>query len=226
MAEVLAAEGYQTAAFSGNPNVVPAYGMDQGFDFFARRLKRTSEDFNAMTFEWLDQRDLERPFFLYVHTLDPHAPYQPPEEFREKFAPDADQMPSWQPSWKWPLEALPYLLDLYEAEIAYNDASFGVLLDALRERGLYDDTLIVVISDHGEEFKEHGRWRHGATLYAESLEVPMVIRLPGQTEGIRVSTPVQHIDVMPTLLEALGLVSPATVEGRSLLGLATGRIGG
>jgi arylsulfatase A-like enzyme len=219
LAEVLEQAGYQTAAFSGNPNVVTEYGMAQGFQDFYRRLKRTSEQFNQMTFEWLDQRDLERPFLLYVHTMDPHAPYQPPEPFRGRLAPDSDQMPQWQPSWKWPVEALPYLSNLYDAEIAFNDASFGRMLEELRARDLFENTLIVLISDHGEEFKEHGRWRHGGSLYSESLEVPMIVRFPGQSEGRRVAVPVQQIDVMPTILDALGLDIPDTVQGRSLLRL-------
>ncbi|MEJ2085344.1 MAG: sulfatase [Acidobacteriota bacterium] len=220
LAEILSAAGYQTVAFSGNPNVVEAYGMGQGFDEFHRELKRTSEDFNRMAFEWFDRRDPERPFFLYLHTMDPHAPYEPPEPYRERLAPDADRMPGWQPSWKWPLEALPFLSNLYDAEVAFNDASFGALLDELRERDLYRNTLIVLVSDHGEEFKEHGRWRHGATLYAESLEVPMIVRLPGQSEGSRVATPVQQVDLMPTVLGALGLEVPEVVQGRNLLAAA------
>ncbi len=216
LAEVLEQAGYQTAGFTGNPNVVKAYGMDQGFQSFYRRLKRTSEQFNQIAAEWLDQRDLERPFLLYVHTMDPHAPYQPPEPYRRRFAPDADQMPQWQPSWKWPVEALPYLSNLYDAEIAFNDASFGGMLEELRARDLFENTLIVLISDHGEEFKEHGRWRHGGTLYSESLEVPMIVRFPGQSEGRKVTVPVQQIDIMPTILEALNLGIPDTVQGRSL----------
>ena len=217
LAEALGGAGYQTVAFSGNPNIVKAYGMDQGFQDFYRPLKRPSDKLNLMVFEWLDQRALDRPFFLYVHTMDPHAPYQPPEPFRKRFAPDADQMPRWQPSWKWPIEALPFLSSLYDAEIAFNDASFGALTEELRQRGLFDNTLIVLISDHGEEFKEHGRWRHGATLYSESLEVPMIAKLPGQSKGRRVTSPVQQIDVMPTILDALNIATPDSVEGQSLL---------
>ncbi len=217
LGDVLGDAGYQTVAFSGNPNVVKAYGMDQGFQDFYRPLKRPSDKLNHMVLEWLDQRALDRPFFLYVHTMDPHAPYQPPEPFRTRFAPKADEMPRWQPSWKWPIEVLPYLSNLYDAEIAFNDASFGTLTEELRQRGLFENTLVVVISDHGEEFKEHGRWRHGATLYSESIEVPMIVKLPGQSKGRRVAMPVQQIDVMPTILDTLNIAIPDTVEGQSLL---------
>jgi arylsulfatase A-like enzyme len=90
----------------------------------------------------------------------------------------------------------------------------------LKERGLYDEALIVFTSDHGEEFKEHGRWRHGENLHAETLNVPLVIRFPGQATGMRVDSAVQHIDLMPTILGYLGLTIPEAVQGRSLIGRA------
>jgi arylsulfatase A-like enzyme len=216
LAESLQGAGYRTAAFVTNPNVVKAFGFDQGFDDFTRKLKRPSDVVNEMVLEWLDQRTADAPFFLYVHTMDPHAPYSPPEPFRQRFAPRADAMPSWSPRWKWPLEVLPFFQDLYDGEVAFNDNSFGNLLQDLESRGLYDETLILFVSDHGEEFKEHGRWRHGANLHAETLNFPLIIRFPGQQEGMRVEELAQHIDLMPTVLDYLGLPIPEAVEGRSL----------
>ena len=216
LAEVLSRAGFQTGGFSANPNVVPAYDMDQGFDEFHRLLRRTSAQLNEIALEWLDRQDPDRPFLLYIHTIDPHAPYQPPEPFRSQWAPNADQMPSWQPSWKWPMEAMPFLSNLYDGEIAFSDHSFGQLLAELRARDRFDNSFVVLISDHGEEFKEHGRWRHGGNLYAESLEVPMIVKSPGQVKGQRVTVPAQHIDLMPTLLEQMNLPIPVTVEGQSL----------
>jgi arylsulfatase A-like enzyme len=220
LAESLQTAGYRTAAFVTNPNVVKAFGFDQGFDDFTRKLKRPSDVVNEMVLEWLDQRTEDRPFFLYVHTMDPHAPYSPPEPFRQRFAPQADAMPSWSPRWKWPLEVLPFFQDLYDGEVAFNDHSFGNLLHNLEARGLYDEMLIVFVSDHGEEFREHGRWRHGANLHAETLNFPLIIRYPGQQEGRRVEELAQHIDLMPTILDYLGLTIPEAVEGRSLSAVA------
>jgi arylsulfatase A-like enzyme len=131
-------------------------------------------------------------------------------------------MPDWQPRWRWPMEALPYLSDLYDAEIAFNDDSFGRLLDFLVERGLYDDTLIIFASDHGEEFKEHGRWRHGANLHAETLNFPLIVKFPDQQVGTRVETAVQHIDLLPTILASVGLEIPEALEGRDLAAIAAG----
>jgi arylsulfatase A-like enzyme len=218
LAEFLHAEGYQTAAFVTNPNVVKTFGFTQGFDEFTRKLKRPSDQVNAMAFDWIDGRREDAPFLLYLHTMDPHAPYAPPEPFRSEFAPNADEMPHWQPRWRWPMEALPYLSDLYDAEIAFNDDSFGKLLDFLEERGVYDETMIIFASDHGEEFKEHGRWRHGANLHAETLNFPLIIKFPGQSEGVRVGQTVQHIDLLPTILSNVGLDIPPALDGRDLTG--------
>jgi arylsulfatase A-like enzyme len=120
------------------------------------------------------------------------------------------------------MEALPYLSDLYDAEIAFNDDSFGTLLDFLEKRGLYDDTLIILASDHGEEFKEHGRWRHGANLHVETLNFPLIVKFPDQREGLRVEEAVQHIDLLPTILTGVGLDVPDVLEGRDLAAIARG----
>ncbi len=220
LAERLQADGYRTAAFVTNPNVVRTFGFTQGFDEYTRKLKRPSDEVNQMVFDWFEGRKDDDPFLLYVHTMDPHAPYAPREPFKSKFAPTADEIPQWQPRWRWPMEALPYLSDLYDAEIAFNDASFGQLLGFLEERGLYDDTLIVFVSDHGEEFKEHGRWRHGANLHAETLNFPLIVKFPDQQVGTRVETAVQHIDLLPTILASVGLEIPEALEGRDLAPIA------
>ena len=220
LAERLQANGYRTAAFVTNPHVVRTFGFTQGFDEYTRKLKRPSDEVNQMVFDWFEGRKDEDPFLLYVHTMDPHAPYAPREPFKSKFAPTADEIPQWQPRWRWPMEALPYLSDLYDAEIAFNDASFGQLLGFLEERGLYDDTLIVFVSDHGEEFKEHGRWRHGANLHAETLNFPLIVKFPDQQDGARVETAVQHIDLLPTILASVGLEIPEALEGRDLASIA------
>ncbi len=220
LAEMLQAEGYRTAAFVTNPHVVETFGFTQGFDEFTRKLKRPSDQVNEMVFDWFDGKEDDDPFLLYVHTMDPHAPYAPPEPFRSELAPRADQMPSWQPRWRWPMEALPYLSDLYDAEIAFNDDSFGKLLGFLEERGLYDDTLILFVSDHGEEFKEHGRWRHGANLHAGTLNFPLIVKFPGQQQGNMLEEAVQHIDLLPTILESVGLDIPIGLEGRDLAAIA------
>jgi arylsulfatase A-like enzyme len=110
------------------------------------------------------------------------------------------------------------LRDLYDAEVAANDRSFGQLLAALEQRSLLADTLVVFVADHGEEFFEHGGWIHGRTLYEEVLHIPLLIRLPGQRTPRRVAAPVGEVDLLPTVLAVLGLPPLHGLDGRSLLG--------
>jgi arylsulfatase A-like enzyme len=110
------------------------------------------------------------------------------------------------------------LIDLYDAEISFNDATFGALLEKLRELELYDSTLIIFVSDHGEEFHEHGGWQHGSTLYEEQLHVPFLLRLPnGELAGQSVDALAQLVDVLPTVLDSLGEPVPNDLDGQSLL---------
>jgi arylsulfatase A-like enzyme len=237
LGEILQLAGYGTAAVGTNPNVSGPFGFRQGFDHFVMLRSRPRADIvNNLAFEWLDGREDEAPFFLYLHTVEPHDPYSPPEEYRQRFAPDVS--PEFARRSKKIMrdlrlgeiepepQVIADLLALYDGEIADNDAWFGRLLDGLRERGLYDDTMIIVVSDHGEEFYEHGGWTHGRTLQSESVNVPLIVRFPGQSEGRRVDTPVQHIDILPTVLEALGLEIPSGLEGRSLAAVAQEEAGG
>src|SRR4029077_6710002 len=103
---------------------------------------------------------------------------------------------------------IPQISALYDAEVASNSRSFGELLAALRERGLYDSTLVVFVADHGEEFDEHGYLGHANDLYAETLNVPLIVKWPRQTGGERVRAAAQQIDLLPTILRAAGLEPP------------------
>ncbi len=113
------------------------------------------------------------------------------------------------------------LIALYDEDVAFADAQLGRFVSALKDCGLYDDSLIVLLSDHGEEFDDHGRWRHGKTLYEEQLQVPLIVKWPrGAAAGRRVSVLAQHVDIAPTLLDAAGKTPFAGLPGRSLLPLA------
>jgi len=228
LAELLKDAGYQTVAFAKNQNVFPTFGFSQGFeDFNAIWAKGKSHKINTRVEKWLGAYTGDRPFFLYVHTVDPHVPYGPPAGFKEQFAKQSNddltlKRPPGPEIWK-DLESeqqeriLGHLVDLYDGEIAYNDSTFGSLMEMLREHSLYEDTLIVLLSDHGEEFQDHGNWQHGRNLFVENLHVPLVIRFPGMGHGARVGQRVQHVDLMPTLLDYLGLDVPEFVEGSSFL---------
>lgn len=244
--QVLNQSGYRNAAVCGGGNLIPDLGFKKGFmGRFESNMAdvtwhvgRTLDRFDEIL------RD-GRPGFVFMHTYQVHGPYLPPTEFRDRFAPDPrgvvaervrayQDMPfpmQWQamnrgaaghpPFWDGkedfgPDEAA-YLSDLYDGEIAYTDDQLGELFEGLRERELYDDMIIVVLSDHGEEFFEHGSFEHDQ-LYRESLHVPCLIRLPGgRLGGTRVSGLTSLLDVAPTLYELLDLTTPGTARGVSLV---------
>jgi len=246
--ELLHEAGYETVGFVANGNVAPVYGFDRGFDLFEllagtivpapdgsvppgladRGEAPRSDKVNRRALGWLDQRRDPRPFFLYLHTADPHSPYTPPPEFRARLGapegpPDLGSIAMLERLKQRTLvgdDALVHgLLSLYDAEIAENDQRFGELIAELRRRDLYDGSLIVFLSDHGEEFHEHDGYEHGRTLYREVTKVPLLIKLPaGDGPGnVRIERTVQLADVVPTLIDHLGLRRPSGLGGASLL---------
>jgi arylsulfatase A-like enzyme len=231
LAEVLREAGYVTAAKVRNWNVFPVFGFRQGFEDFHKVRDGKADRVNRLVEDWLDGRPADRPFFLWVHTVDPHEPYRPPEPTREMFFEedqprfDFEKHPPFQLTREMSAqerqEVARYLISLYDAEIAFNDRAFGELIGLLEERRLLASTVVIFVSDHGEEFLDHGTWGHGRNLYAENLNVPLVIRFPDRGHGRRVPQVVQQIDLMPTVLDYLGLPIPERVEGRSFLSLLT-----
>ena len=236
---LLRQHGYQTHAVITNPNLSSRFGFDNGFDSFVyfghQRAGGShhylSDKVNEAFFEWLDQRQTDRPFFAYLHTMDPHGPYAPPEPYRSRFVRDARLAPVvgrvkslLSRHGRLPdlsrTEVVAGTVDLYDGEIAHNDAQFGLMLDRLRASGIYDSTVILFVSDHGEEFLDHGGSGHGRTLYSEMIFVPLVIKFPGGwAAGTRVNSPVQHIDILPTILDLVGLPPASESHGDNLLPL-------
>jgi len=225
LAERLQIEGYASAAFATNPYFTPQSGLRQGFDHFDLSQDRT-DLVRVRIFSWLQERDPDRPFLLYVHTVEPHDPYLPPEEFRRRWAPsvtdrtigtgDHIRKLGRNKELRTP-GTVAALEQLYDAEVAYADHEFGQLLDGLQERGFYEDSLIVFVSDHGEAFYEHGAMGHGWDLYREVVEVPLILRLPGQTSPRRIDQPRRLVDLVPTILEFLSLESDGDLAGNSLI---------
>jgi arylsulfatase A-like enzyme/uncharacterized membrane protein YbhN (UPF0104 family) len=170
-----------------------------------------AETVNRHVVSYLDraQQQPGSPFFLFVGYMDPHDPYFPHPYDGTGYARAAHQHPR--------LDEAPRLRELYDGEITYWDEQFGRLIDDLRRRGLYDDMMIVITSDHGEEFGEHGGFWHGTTLYDEQVRVPLFVKLPRNARaGTHVSHWVQSIDLMPSILRQIGLPIPAGVQGGSL----------
>jgi arylsulfatase A-like enzyme len=146
------------------------------------------------------------PFFMFTGYMDPHDPYYPHPYDGTAYSRAAHQTPD--------ASEAPKLRDLYDGEITYWDEHFGKLVADLERRGLYDDMMIVITSDHGEEFQEHGGYWHGTTLYDEQLRVPLLVKLPGSQMGGRVINHwVQSIDLMPSVLKVAGLAVPKGVQG-------------
>ncbi len=236
VAELLRDVDYHTAAITSNGNAHQYFGFAQGFDYFKYLDKAgpdlqpaTSTDVHEAVVGWMDLHAGEQPFFLFVHTVDPHLPYDPPEPYRSRLASlvedvsigtiDAIQELFARVE-RAPRERIEKLVALYDAEIAFNDHSFGRLVEELKRRRLYRDSLVVLLSDHGEEFLDHGSLTHGKTLYAEILDVPLIVKLPGnQGAGRRLRQIAQHVDLLPTLMDLLGEEVPGGIQGRSLLPL-------
>ena len=180
---------------------------------------------------WLRHHASER-FFLYVHLFDPHWDYAPPAPYDRRFTDPAYAGPA-DGSYRWlrgfvggrkPMAPadLAQVIALYDGEIAFTDAQLGRLFAGMRELGLWDDSLVAVFADHGEEFQEHGSVHHIRTLYDEVLHVPLLLKpAGGRTPAMRtvVSERVRLIDVAPTLLEVCGVRAPSTFRGESLVPL-------
>jgi arylsulfatase A-like enzyme len=233
LAERFAAAGYRTAGVSTNGNVSATFGFAQGFhDFALLEIDIDSRTVNRQVLQWLDASDPAQPQFLYVHTMEPHQPYSPPADMRARFAADVPAglvgertalERAHQASGAERAELVRQLFRLYDADVAHNDRSFGELMAELRRRGRYDDALVVVVADHGEEFDEHGFLQHMKNLHAETIDIPLIVKRPRQRKGERVHDVVQHIDLLPTLLGAAGISPPGGLRGR---GLRAPRAGG
>jgi arylsulfatase len=232
LAEVLLAHGYETAGFTANPLVDHTFGFDQGFTTFAsitgeQSFLARSEELQRQALDWLDRRrDPDRPFFLYLHTMDPHEPYDPPADFRARWALPGTPAEVGRVDWlarlrRGDVAPTPAVRDqvraVYAAEVAANDARLGDWIEALRARGRFDGAIWIVASDHGEAFAEHGHFGHRYGLNEELLRVPLLWKAPeGERGGERSPAVARHVDILPTLLDALGLPPPGTLDGRSL----------
>src|SRR2546425_801800 len=211
LAKILRDNGYTTAAFIGSAMLDSRFGVNQGFatyfdhfelggleevhlDAIERRGDRVVDE----ALKWL-RLNSNLPIFLWVHLYDPHAPYNPPEPYAGRY------------------RARPY-----DGEIAFADAQVGRLFAALKQEGLLEKSLIVLVSDHGESLGEHGEKTHGFFVYNSTLHIPLVFKIPGAGPRV-VQEEVSLVDVMPTVLQALKFPLPAGVQGRSLLSLVVGR---
>lgn len=204
LAEILHSNGFTTAAVVGAFVMHSKYGLKQGFDNYNCEFKesgssigideRRGEDVNRSAFEWLD-KNKNKKFFLFLHYYDPHISYDPPEPFASRFR-----------------------NNLYAGEIAYVDHCIGQVLNKLKADGVYEKTLIVITSDHGEMLGDHGEPTHSYFIYQKALHVPLVFKIPGQDNGKRLGALASLIDIVPTICGTLGIKIPEHVQGEDLSG--------
>jgi arylsulfatase A-like enzyme len=230
LAEALKEAGYTTCGVVTNGNLFPAFGFDQGFDDYLYGhggAQRGTE----IALEWLEQ-GRERPFFLWVHHTDPHTPYRPPAPYDDLYVGEVEYgihpldvvrenaLGGVHPSLliEGPMD-LGYYVSQYDGEIAYTDYWMGVMLEGLRAMGVAGNTLVVFTADHGESLGEHEYYfEHGLLPYDQSSRLPLIFCLAGSMEHrISESTVFESVDIMPTILGLLGMETPPTCQGKSLL---------
>lgn len=237
LAEMLAGKGLATGAAVGNSVIyLEGHNFEQGFDYFAGvhgAGDKPSKDPKAKdvvdaALQWLDAR-AGFPTFVYVHTMDPHVPYAPPPPFDQMFEPHPlPDRPAADPRHDYRESAdRERMIAQYDGDVAYNDQQFGRFLGELKSRGLYDRALLIFVADHGEEFQDHGQWLHGRSVFDELVRIPLLVKFPGgKNAGRRVPQQVQQVDLLPTILESLGLPVPAppALAGRPILGVLGGSV--
>lgn len=213
IAEVLEQQGWDTAAFVGASVLKKSFGFAQGFSVYDDQMpqpraggmateypERRASEVVDRAINWLDSRS-EKPFFLWVHLFDAHTPYDPPSPFKEEYK----ERP-------------------YDGEVAYVDQQLGRLLDGIGRKSAPENTLIVVLSDHGESLSDHGEFTHGIFLYDSTLRIALVMAGPNVPKGIRVKEQARTIDLSPTLFTLLGVKGSEGVQGVSLAPAFTGKM--
>jgi arylsulfatase A-like enzyme len=219
--------GYFTQAMVTHVYLSKEYGFGEGFDRHRYFPETRAEEVTDQAIHFLEARG-DSDFFLFLHYYDPHWHYDPPAPYDRAFDPNYQGKATgvW---WDFKeLEAdsidprdLHHIRALYDGEILYTDRQVERLFQEMKRLGVFENALVVVTSDHGEEFLDHGQWEHQKTLYEEQLRIPLVVKLPnghpGAAEPRRVSGQVSLVDVAPTVLEVIGIPAPPSFEGRSLL---------
>lgn len=238
IAEILADIGYETHGLVANTFLAPEYGNDQGFEGYRFSWARESAGGDADLASAFIDEHRTTPWLLFWHVMDPHLPYTTEPEYHAEFT-DPDYVGRFSARRSVPhralhesgrraSEGLPpapdlsdgdrrFVSDVYDAEIAETDAAIGKVIDALVESGQWERTIIALVADHGEALGERGYYHHGLTLHDSEVHVPMLLRIPGRDEGRVVDAAVASIDLVPTILAALGLPAPEDAQGVDLI---------
>ncbi|MHC4160018.1 MAG: sulfatase, partial [Planctomycetota bacterium] len=252
LAEVFRSAGAETGAITNVFFLSEKFGMTQGFkttDAYTSHSNRDTRRAGPTTssaLRWIDLHK-NKPFFLFLHYFDPHLVYDPPQPFRRQFADSPDcnttdfifgtvnDMSQLRRNQTAPSpDIVDRLEKLHNGEVAYTDSEVGKLIEGISQRGLDQNTIIVITSDHGEEFLDHGGFEHGHTLYNELLHVPLIIRDPNtmsnryhsdssQNCPVRLSPTIRLIDVAPTICELASVAVHPAFVGRSLVPFLRGQ---
>ena len=212
--EILQQRGYATGAILSGIVLDRKHGLNQGFEVYNDRLweageyraERHAETTSQVANKWLQQQVGRQPFFLFLHYFDPHESYHAPGGYAERFGPDSS--------------------DQYAAEIAYTDHWIGTVLDRLKQLDLYESSLIIITADHGEMLGEHGEVDHAFFVYESAIKVPLIVKLPGQQDPLRMDEVVGLVDITPTVCAAVGAEPPQGIQGRDVGPLLRGETAG
>ena len=250
LAEVLSHHGYYCVGFCFGPRLSSEYGFAQGFDLYDDysasmmlaaldivakndqvdiNKERSNNTANAAAIRWLNN-NTHTPFFLFVHYYDNHWDYLPPSPYNTLFDPDYTGQIDGHQIAREPLYSNPpeerdiqHMIALYDGEIRQTDADLGELIRFIEKKGLLDNSIVVVMGDHGEQFYEHGHTSHHG-LWDELIHIPMIVSLPeNQNQARVIDGLVSQVDIMPTLLDRLGIPLPEACQGKSFLPLLRGQ---
>ncbi|HEY4185204.1 MAG TPA: sulfatase [Polyangia bacterium] len=241
IAEDMKKKGFKTAMFSSNGYVSSKWGFDRGWDAYRNFIRENlpnGADYLWKTAKTWVLQNKKKPEFAYLATVDPHVAYTPKAQFLKKY---------WDKPYKGPLKPAltgiqlgsigagklkindndkAYLEALHDGEITQSDNSFATFISDLKAADLYDRSIVVVVSDHGDEFEEHGRFGHGQSVYQELTHVPLIIRAPGHMpQGKVVRTDVEIMDLYATLLDLAGVTPGEKIQGTSLVPLSWDEVG-
>ena len=240
LSEHLKGKGFRTGSFIANGYVSDRFGFDQGWDHYTNYIREGKNTEAKNVFKeagnWIEEHKDGR-FFAYVQTIDPHVPYDPPGEYLRMYDPSEysgqikprmtgdllERAKRRPPAVVFDARDKRRLAGLHDGEITQHDHFLGLFIDRLVELGVWEDTLLVVTSDHGEELDDHGSWGHGHSVYQELLHVPLMFRLPNRLPaGAQIPNAVSTLDVSATVTELMGVSPMPKNEGQTLVGLMRG----
>jgi len=249
LAEILKDNGYYCVAFCCNPRLDQEHGFAQGFDIYddysvsiiLRSLgfdnkenpdinsQRTNALINDAAIGWV-QNNTHKPFFMFIHYYDNHWDYLPPSPYNQLYDSEYNGPIDGTQIAREPLFSNPpgqkninHIIALYDGEVKQTDSDLGEMLKVLKDRGVLDNSIVIILGDHGEQFYEHGNTSHQG-VYEELIHIPLAVSIPEiQTKGRIIDSLVSQVDILPTILDYLEITIPGTCQGKSLKPLIEGR---